>query len=388
MFGFAKRHRISFVNYALINDVQGLTIQEDFKPAFYKYVIFANNNIESVWSEFFDIYYKKISDYFHLHGFKFICMPNFFSDKESKEIDYNTGFNIQDSRNSPNLIFDKLSAANPLLNCIIKELGTSPGLVYYWGLDNDRFYLSKYYLPLEIKPSRKYKRFWNVISDYIIALNKYIIKGDMTVKSHSREITGLTYSYLTDLNFTIAKLRRLGLTRAIINQALGAFRTFSYLVITSDNRIMLPFLEVEIKLSPLPKTLYFLFLRHPEGIVLKNIIDYKSELRELYLMISPAENLAKINNSIDKLCNPLDNSINEKCSRIREAFLKHFEEDFASWYIITGNAGEIRTVMFDRNFVQWNVDWEKEFEAKSECFSPLIMNPQALLNSLKKQNSN
>ena len=38
--------------------------------------------------------------------------------------------------------------------------------------------------------------------------------------------------------------------------------------------------------------------------------------------------------SVDKLVNPLDNAINEKCSRIKKVFLDLMDEYRASYYII------------------------------------------------------
>ena len=39
---------------------------------------------------------------------------------------------------------------------------------------------------------------------------------------------------------------------------------------------------MEIKMEPLVKAVYLLFLKHPEGIVFKCLPDYRKELAELY----------------------------------------------------------------------------------------------------------
>ncbi|GEM_PF-4651730 len=42
---------------------------------------------------------------------------------------------------------------------------------------------------------------------------------------------------------------------------------------------------MEITMYPLPKAVYFLFLRHKEGILFKNLTDYTKELTEIYCSI-------------------------------------------------------------------------------------------------------
>ena len=45
----------------------------------------------------------------------------------------------------------------------------------------------------------------------------------------------------------------------------------------------------------------------------------------------------KIVEGIDHLVNPLDNAINEKCSRIKKVFLSMMDEYAASYYFISGH---------------------------------------------------
>ena len=45
----------------------------------------------------------------------------------------------------------------------------------------------------------------------------------------------------------------------------------------------------------------------------------------------------KIMEGVDHLVNPLDNAINEKCSRIKKVFLDLMDEYAANYYIISGH---------------------------------------------------
>ena len=108
----------------------------------------------------------------------------------------------------------------------------------------------------------------------------------------------------------------------------------SRLVITEDYRFVLEDYHQEVELQPVHKAVYLLFLAHPEGIEFKRLADYRAELTELYMKTARWMDREKIVESVDKLTNPLDNAINEKCSRIKKAFLDLMDEYRASYYII------------------------------------------------------
>ena len=55
--------------------------------------------------------------------------------------------------------------------------------------------------------------------------------------------------------------------------------------------------------------------------------------------------------SIDDLVDSTKNSINEKCSRIREAFVKAFDEEVAENYIVTGKARTPKGITLPRTLI-------------------------------------
>ena len=127
----------------------------------------------------------------------------------------------------------------------------------------------------------------------------------------------------------------------------------SRLIMDNDFKIYLPdFNNMEIEMTPLPKTLFILFLRHPQGINLKSLIDYKIELLEIYKLLSYRETYLNIVESIDRICNPLEGSINEKLSRVKEAFLKKMSMDTAKYYIIAGDRGLKKKIEIDRSLIK------------------------------------
>lgn len=112
--------------------------------------------------------------------------------------------------------------------------------------------------------------------------------------------------------------------------------------IDSHWRILSEDADIEVKMPTLSKVLYFLFLRHPEGIVLKQISDYKEELLRIYLLFSPARTMADIARSIDALTDGLDGSINQKISRVNAAFQGTLA--YSSDWQISGKRGNIKKV--------------------------------------------
>lgn len=118
----------------------------------------------------------------------------------------------------------------------------------------------------------------------------------------------------------------------------AARATLSPLVITEDYRFLLPdYGNREVQLSPIHKALYLLFLNHSEGIEFKNLVDHREELFALYRKIGNRIDPDKITETVNRLTNPLDNAINEKCSRIKAAFSDLMDEYQADYYIINSH---------------------------------------------------
>ena len=111
----------------------------------------------------------------------------------------------------------------------------------------------------------------------------------------------------------------------------------SRLVITEDYRFILEDYHKEVELQPVHKAVYLLFLAHPEGIEFKRLADYREELTRYYLATAKLMDKEKIIEGVDHLVNPLDNAINEKCSRIKKVFLELMDEYTASYYIISSH---------------------------------------------------
>ena len=111
----------------------------------------------------------------------------------------------------------------------------------------------------------------------------------------------------------------------------------SRLVITEDYRFVLEDYHKEVELQPVHKAVYLLFLAHPEGIEFKRLAEYREELLGYYMATAKLMDKEKVMEGVDHLVNPLDNAINEKCSRIKKVFLELMDEYRASYYIISSH---------------------------------------------------
>ncbi len=133
--------------------------------------------------------------------------------------------------------------------------------------------------------------------------------------------------------------------------------TLSSIVVNMDKRIILPdYNEMELKLRPIPKTLYLLYLKHPEGIALRNIPDYKDELRHIYLYeVNPNRDDDVLERSLDKLCDPMDNSIlRQNLCVIKKAVESIIiNKKLAMHYYISGKKGEEYRIPLSRDKVRF-----------------------------------
>lgn len=126
----------------------------------------------------------------------------------------------------------------------------------------------------------------------------------------------------------------------------------SKLTITKDYAIILSdYDNKEVKMEPLVKAVYLLFLKHPEGIAFKQLPDYRQELIDIYNDLRPLGLNRRSLQSIEDVTNPLLNSINEKCSRIRATFYAEVDASLADQYCIVGKSGEAKKIILPRDWV-------------------------------------
>ena len=172
----------------------------------------------------------------------------------------------------------------------------------------------------------------------------------------SKELEHFHCSILLDeVKEKVRKLKAYGVEDAEIMAAMNEEELFPQLVVTEEYKVVLADgANTDVKMEPLVKAVYLLFLSHPEGIVLKCLPDFRKELTQIYLLLRPAGLTDRVLQSIEDVTNPTLNSINEKCARIRKSFSRLLPKSVARYYSISGKRGEVKKI----DLVRANVIWK------------------------------
>ena len=151
----------------------------------------------------------------------------------------------------------------------------------------------------------------------------------------------------------IRKLKEYGISEKALSSLIETEQPLLKLTVSRDYRLYLGEQRVEVRMEPLLKALYLLFLRHPEGIIFKDLPDYRQELAKIYSDVRPWGLSDRALQSIEDVTNPMLNSINEKCARIRKTFLTILNSNMAKYYYIDGPRGEAKMIALPRDLVVW-----------------------------------
>lgn len=153
---------------------------------------------------------------------------------------------------------------------------------------------------------------------------------------------------------TADDLRAIGLSDEAIEYILNSNYKLSRLHVNRHGKIFLTdYGNEEVKLYPKEKALFFLFLRHPEGINQKDLADHRRELLDLYLSVCKSSDMEAARQTVERLVNPFCNEANSSITKIKEAFVRLHRDAVSRNYYITGKRGEQRSITLDRDLVTW-----------------------------------
>jgi hypothetical protein len=161
---------------------------------------------------------------------------------------------------------------------------------------------------------------------------------------------------LKEVKEKVQKLKEYGMSEKEITALFHTEQPLLKLFISKNYKIFLGDEHKEVHMEPLVKAVYLLFLKHPEGIVFKNLPAYRQELTKIYSEVRPWGLSDRALRSIEDVTNPMLNSINEKCARIRGAFVGQFDDHLARHYYIDGLRGEAKKIALPRELVVWEDD--------------------------------
>ena len=109
----------------------------------------------------------------------------------------------------------------------------------------------------------------------------------------------------------------------------------------------------ELKIRPMAKTVLLLFLRHPEGILLKHIGDYRAEMTTYYSRVMRSQNPADAERRVQRLLDIFSNELNVNISRVNAALSALVSPTEEQLYRVSGRAGKPKSIPLDRTLVIW-----------------------------------
>ena len=330
-------------------------------------VIYVENEYNPIINEFIQEHFDEIQKQFQSIGVNFIYLPKHNNlNVQEEELMYMFPYITRDSS------YTKLQITTETLKQhIVFGTVSGPAFIHYINEDNPDNSYTFSYCPLVPDSSVP-------LSDQITWYCKNIQAGQYggarysLVPPQGDEVADACFNdgdedsvsvyapymdledqkIIQEIRDRIHQLRLKGYKLGLLNDLVEEKPTLSRLVIDKDYRIFLPdYNNIEITMSPLPKAVFLLFLRHPEGISFKQLSDHYTELLNIYREVGNREVEENIKNSIRDITDPTKNSINEKCTRIREAFLQKFDYAYAKYYYITGKRGEPKRIMLPRELV-------------------------------------
>ena len=197
---------------------------------------------------------------------------------------------------------------------------------------------------------------WNFEDEANILVNDVIMKIDyLKSKKEYAFLAEIALRMFDDNQFALQEyLERSGKTieiKTVVSPSLSRLRIewtskFDFDIILPDYGNMV------VDMPQLPKALYYFFIQHPEGVMLNSLCDYKAELLYIYRRVSNKTDDFEIFQNIERLTDPLDNSVNVNCSRIKSAFVRLIDDKIASNYYITGRRGSPKGIKLAPHLIE------------------------------------
>lgn len=107
------------------------------------------------------------------------------------------------------------------------------------------------------------------------------------------------------------------------------------------------------ELAPLNRAVFLFFLKHPEGVVLNDLVKHQVELERIYQHLNPNKDREAVRTTIENLVQPGNGGITESLARIKRAFELAVGADIAEYYYISGRRNEPYRIGLDREWVHW-----------------------------------
>ena len=282
-----------------------------------------------------------------------------YSEKVIKQAVRVAAEGIDEILNKDNFIPSKIDS-DELLNLLDYKGNIKSGLLflnmYYGAIGVSDFFYSN--------SNQNYELFFDDVLLYLKPeecddmIGNFLPAEDLTeqLDDNTKELVKDIENRLTELKDSGQLLFLIPILKDLLNKQSQKidFNSLSKMEIDYQNKIQLLYFKKEVELSHLTKSIYFLFLKHPEGINLRELGNYKKELLTIYTSVSNQLDYDKMAKSIDDVINIETKAIYTHLSRIKSAFYKIMDASFAKYYIVSGSGEEDRKVLFNTFIITWN----------------------------------
>lgn len=134
----------------------------------------------------------------------------------------------------------------------------------------------------------------------------------------------------------------------------GELNQIEKIRITRHYDIILPGQDgMVLNISPLPKTMFILFLRHPEGICRTLLGKFRDEMIDIYVTISPRANLRSMRKSIDGIISLESNMFHTHKFRLTRDLGRYFGETVVSSYSVHLGEDGRNYIPLSPSMVEW-----------------------------------
>ncbi len=123
------------------------------------------------------------------------------------------------------------------------------------------------------------------------------------------------------------------------------------IIIDRKGKILLPQQNLEIRLTPLFKTLYLFFLSKPDGVTVAQLSEFKAELLSIYIKLRPSASAEDAATRIENLSHPFGDGFNPTKTHINRIITELLSEPLADFYRISGTAGNPYYIKIPRNLI-------------------------------------
>jgi len=106
----------------------------------------------------------------------------------------------------------------------------------------------------------------------------------------------------------------------------------------------------EIKLEPLPKTLFIFFVKHTDGKALNSLDAHTQELFEIYLKLRPGGELIKIENLVKPYLNP-SSTFTKNMSSLNKSLITQLGDSIAEYYTVNKDGDDIYKVRITPDYL-------------------------------------